>query len=69
VLEDMLTGLVSRAVRIVEVDLYALDGAQRETVLDALVTGTESPFMLVGESIACAGPLDLDAIAGALREA
>jgi hypothetical protein len=51
---------------VVEKDIYALEGADRTAVLDAMVRdGADLPMVLIGGVVASAGTLDLDAIARA----
>lgn len=49
-----------------EVDLYSLEGAEREIALDALVAGEASPFVLVNERLVCTGTVGLSAVLDAL---
>ena len=48
------------------VDLYTLEGVERGLVLDAMVAGDPSPFVLVNGSLACTGAVDVKAVLGAL---
>lgn len=46
-----------------EADLYELAGPARDAVLDAMVSGDDRfPIAFVGEVMACAGELDVEAI-------
>jgi len=48
------------------VDLYTLEGVERELVLDAMVAGDPSPFVLVNGRLACTGTVDAKAVLDAL---
>jgi hypothetical protein len=52
-----------------EVDLYGLVGGERDSAIDAIAAGLEMPYVLVAEKVICAGDLDIDRIADALRNA
>jgi len=47
-------------------DLYALQGADREAALDALVAGKRSPYVLLDGTLVCTGSVEVDAVLGAL---
>lgn len=57
---------VGDAVSVLEVDLYALTGADRDAALDALVAGAPSPYVLIGGRLVCTGAIDLEAIRAVL---
>jgi hypothetical protein len=48
------------------VDLHTLEGVERELVLDAMVAGDPSPFVLVNGSLVCTGAVDVRAVLDAL---
>lgn len=50
------------AVSVLEVDLYSLEGADRDTALDAVVAGTPSPFVLIDGRLVCSGTVDSAAV-------
>jgi len=54
--------MVSGTVRFEEADLYGLSGSERDVAMDALSAGKELPFVIVGETLACSGELDIVAI-------
>ena len=56
-------------VRFEEVDLYGLLGGERDAALDAITTGREMPLLIAADQVVCAGNLDIDRIADALRDA
>ena len=60
----MLTG---RDVRLKEVGLYELIGAERDAVLDALTSGEELPYVLVADKVVCTGGFNLARIADSLQ--
>lgn len=51
---------------VLQADLYALGDAERAVALDAIVAGVESPFVIVGDRLACSGNVDIGAVAEAL---
>ena len=44
------------------VDLYSLEGTERDEALDAVVAGEPSPFVLVGGHLVCTGNVDPQAV-------
>jgi len=54
-------------VTVLEAELYALTGADRDAALDALVAGEPSPYVLLAGRLVCAGAVDSAAVLGALR--
>ena len=56
-------------VRFEEVDLYGLVGGERDSAIDAITAGLDMPYVLVADMVVCAGDLDIDRIADALRNA
>ena len=58
---------VNGAVRFEEADLYGLVDPERSVAIDALSAGKEFPFVIVGDTLACSGELDVAAISEALR--
>ncbi|MGB4592476.1 MAG: hypothetical protein WBI63_01715 [Coriobacteriia bacterium] len=67
VLEARLCDQLARPVHVEETELLQLQGAQRHAAVDALVIGAALPFVLVGDTMACAGDFDVDAIVRALE--
>lgn len=58
---------------VTEADLYLLLGSAREVLRDALLDAmgrgdAEPPMVLVGDTIACAGEIDLDAVVRIARD-
>ena len=49
-----------------EVDLYSLEGVERDAALDAVVAGEPSPFVLVNGQLVCTGTVDRSAVLAAL---
>jgi hypothetical protein len=47
-------------------DLYALEGAERDLALDAMVAGEPSPYVLVGGRLVCTGSVDVPVVLEAL---
>ena len=68
-LKSGLAAHVGDGFSVVEVDLYSLEGADRDAALDAVVAGTPSPFVLCGGRLVCAGAIELAAVLGALAPA
>ena len=60
--------ITSASVRFEEADLYALVGPERDAAIDALSAGKEFPFVIIGETLACAGGLDIKAIVEAVEQ-
>jgi hypothetical protein len=56
-------------VRFEEVDLYGLVAAERDSAIDAITAGLDMPYVLVADKVICAGDLEIDRIADALRNA
>ena len=56
-------------VRFEEEDLYGLAGGARDSAIDAITAGLDMPYVLVADKVICAGDLDIDRIADALRNA
>lgn len=57
-----------RPVRVVETNLYHLEGAERVAAVDALSAGAAFPLVIAGGRLVSTGVLDIDAIALALPE-
>jgi hypothetical protein len=55
------------ALSVREVDLYSLEGADRDAALDAVVAGEPSPFVLIDGRLVCAGAIDSEAILDSLK--
>ena len=55
-------------VRIDEVDLYLLDGADRGAAVEAMANGMELPFVIVSRRVVCEGDFNVDLIVEALVE-
>jgi hypothetical protein len=49
--------------------LYGLVGGERHSAIDAIAAGRDMPYVLVADAVVCAGDLDIDRIADALRSA
>jgi hypothetical protein len=54
---------------VVSTDLYGLEDGERNVAIDAVVAGKQSPFVLVGDQLVCAGSVELPAILEALAPA
>lgn len=54
------------SVSVLSADLYGLEGAERDAVLDAMVAGDPSPFVLVDGRLVCSGAVELPAVLAAL---
>ena len=52
-----------------QADLFGLIGGERDAAIDAITAGLEMPYVLIGDEVVCAGDLDADRIAAALRGA
>ena len=50
-----------------EADLLLLVNPERDVAIDALTSGKEYPFVIVGETLACAGELDFDSVLAAVQ--
>ncbi len=50
------------------VDLYSLEGTERDEALDAVVAGDPSPFVLVGGHLVCTGNVDAPRVLESLVE-
>lgn len=66
VLETGLTKRLGTEVRVVEADLYTLDGPVRERVIDALAVGADMPYVVVGDDVVHTGVLVIDEIVDAI---
>ncbi|MDP2299981.1 MAG: hypothetical protein U1E08_05675 [Coriobacteriia bacterium] len=64
-LSELLGG---RRIDFQEVDLFRLQGRQREVAVDALVSGAPLPLLVHGDRIVCAGAFEVDEIATAVTE-
>lgn len=53
-------------VLIESVDLVGLEETERAPVLDAMVAGDESPFVVVGGRLVCTGSVDVERVLDAL---
>jgi len=51
---------------VLEVDLYSLEGVDRDAALDAVVAGTPSPLVLIDGRLVCSGAVELSAVLDAL---
>lgn len=67
VLEAQIRSRVGTDVLLVEGDLYRLVDADRSAVLNALTHGQDLPFVMLAGEVVCAGTLDADVIADAVR--
>jgi hypothetical protein len=56
----------SAPVSVLEVDLYSLTGADRDAALDAVVSDTASPYVLIDGRLICSGSIDAEAVFAAL---
>jgi len=63
-----LAGLLGEGFEIRVVDLYSLEGVDRDVALDAVVAGEPSPFVLANGRLVCSGAVDGAAIAKALMQ-
>ncbi len=61
-----LAGRSAAGVQVVETDLYALEGPDRDAALDAVVDGEPSPFVLMAGKVVCTGAVEIDAVLAAL---
>ena len=52
--------------RVLDTDLYSLEGAERDAALDAVVAGEPSPFVLLDGRLVCTGAVELEAVLVAL---
>jgi hypothetical protein len=52
-----------------EADLFGLVGGERASAIEAIAAGRDMPFVLVADRVVCAGDLDVELIAAALRSA
>ncbi|MDR3686931.1 MAG: hypothetical protein P4L93_08255 [Coriobacteriia bacterium] len=59
--------MVSTTVRFEESELYGLSGQERDAAIDALSNGREFPFVIIGDTLACSGGLDVAAIAEVVK--
>lgn len=57
----------SDSIRFEETDLCTCIGPERDAAIDALSTGKEFPLVIIGETLVCAGELDLSAIVEAVE--
>jgi pyruvate/2-oxoglutarate/acetoin dehydrogenase E1 component len=48
------------------VDLYSLEGVQRDLALDAVVAGVPSPLVFVGDRLVCTGSVDVASVLNAI---
>lgn len=48
-------------------DLYGLVAGERDAAIHAITAGRDMPYVLVADTVVCAGDLDVDRIAEALR--
>lgn len=55
------------AVRVIESDLAGLDDPERHAVLDAIVAGEPSPYVVAAGRVACVGSVDIEAVTAALN--
>jgi hypothetical protein len=46
-----------------------LVAAERDSAIDAITAGLDMPYVLLADKVICAGDLDIDRIADALRNA
>ncbi|MHB1135542.1 MAG: hypothetical protein ACYCXR_06915 [Coriobacteriia bacterium] len=58
----------TQPVRVVEMSLYHLAGAERGAAIDALSSGAELPLVIADGRVVCTGALDFEAIASALPQ-
>ena len=65
-LERALRSRVGKGTMVRNVDLYSLEGAERDAALDAVVAGEPSPFVLMGGRLVCTGVVDVNAVFDAL---
>jgi ABC-type microcin C transport system duplicated ATPase subunit YejF len=56
-------------VRFEVADLYGLVGGERDAAVHAIAAGRDMPYVLVADEVICAGDLDIDRVAEALRNA
>ncbi|MBW6468677.1 MAG: hypothetical protein K0B85_05920 [Coriobacteriia bacterium] len=55
---------------VVERDLMALEGAQRQAVLDVMIgQDLDPPMVLVDDAVVCAGEIDVAAVVAAAKAA
>jgi len=66
-LRHVLTEQFAGEVTIYSTDLYGLPDVERNLALDAVVAGTESPFVFVGGGLTCGGEIDPSAVLASLR--
>ena len=68
-MERLRRGLEDRfddAPQVVSVDLYSLEGPERDAALDAVVGGEPSPFVLVNGRVVCRGSVEIEPVLAAL---
>lgn len=53
-------------ITVVEVDLLALEGAERHAALDAMVADAPGPYVIYDGRLVCSGPIDERAVLDAL---
>ena len=66
-LKDHLATNIGVGFSVLEVDLYSLEGADRDAALDAVVAGKTSPFVLIDGQLVCTGAVELSAVLDALN--
>ena len=64
-----LAGRFGDGCRVDTVDLYSLEGSERDEALDAVVAGEPSPFVLSNGHLVCTGGLDIDVIVASVMAA
>ena len=70
-IERLRAALVSRfgpGFEVVDFDLYALEGTERDAALDAVVAGEPSPFVLARGSLICTGEVEVATVIDALAQ-
>ena len=65
-LERELVNRLGDGFSVLNVNLYSLEGADRDAALDALAAGQASPFVLIHGQLVCAGAIEVAAVLEAL---